>query len=269
MALTSFQQKICRLLSKNRILIGESYVAGGSALNLFTRSNRISRDIDLFHDTLTALESSWDMDRSTLIEAGYELQIIHERSGYIEVILRQDTDAVLIQWTRDSAFRFFPLIEDELLGLTMHPFDLATNKALALVGRLEVRDWVDVIQCHSCVQNLGYLIWAACGKDPGFGPVSLLEQAARSGRYSHDELDHLIFDGESPDMGILSRKWHDMLQEARCLIQELPPEMAGRCVLNKKGELYVDGLNQLKQDLAENRVGYHTGCIRGAFPEIL
>lgn len=36
-------------------------------------------------------------------------------------------------------------MEHEDLGLTLHPFDLATNKVLALVGRLEVRDWVDVL----------------------------------------------------------------------------------------------------------------------------
>ena len=28
----------------------------------------------------------------------------------------------------------FPLLEHEQLGLTLHPFDLATNKVLALVG---------------------------------------------------------------------------------------------------------------------------------------
>jgi hypothetical protein len=32
-------------------------------------------------------------------------------------------------------------------GLTLHPFDLATNKVLALVGRTEVRDWVDMVEC--------------------------------------------------------------------------------------------------------------------------
>ena len=34
------------------------------------------------------------------------------------------------------------------MGLALHPFDLATNKVLALVGRLEARDWVDVLTCE-------------------------------------------------------------------------------------------------------------------------
>lgn len=49
---------------------------------------------------------------------------------------------------RDSANRFFPLQPHEDLGLTLHPFDLATDKVPALVGRLEVRDWIDVIASH-------------------------------------------------------------------------------------------------------------------------
>ena len=62
-----------------------------------------------------------------------------------------------MQWVRDSAFRFFPLVTHEQLGLVLHPFDLATNKVLALVGRLEVRDWIDVIECSRRLQPLGFL----------------------------------------------------------------------------------------------------------------
>ncbi len=65
----------------------------------------------------------------------------------------------------------------------LHPFDLATNKVLALAGQLEPRDWVDVILSGERLQPLGYLAWAACGKDPGFNPAAILEHAARASRY--------------------------------------------------------------------------------------
>ncbi len=134
MALTKFQQTVCRLIAKNRLQQGESYVAGGIALNLLSDASRISRDIDLFHDTSEALEASWAADRHLLEENNYEMDILIERPGYIEAVIKRDEDAVLMQWTRDSAFRFFPLVEHDLLGLVLHPFDLATNKTLALVG---------------------------------------------------------------------------------------------------------------------------------------
>jgi hypothetical protein len=65
------------------------------------------------------------------------------------------TDSVLVQWARDSAYRFFPLVEHSTFGLTLHPLDLATNKLLAIVGRREVRDWIDIVECHDKVQPLG------------------------------------------------------------------------------------------------------------------
>jgi hypothetical protein len=55
MALTDFQRHVCRLLARQRIASGESYVAGGTALSDALSSPRISRDIDLFHDTDAAL----------------------------------------------------------------------------------------------------------------------------------------------------------------------------------------------------------------------
>ena len=55
MALTEYQRSVCRLLAGNRIRSGESYVAGGAALNELLRAPRLSRDIDLFHDTEQAL----------------------------------------------------------------------------------------------------------------------------------------------------------------------------------------------------------------------
>ena len=63
MALTEFQRGVCRLLAENRIRSGESYVAGGAALNELLHAPRRSRDLDLFHDTEQALAASWAAPR--------------------------------------------------------------------------------------------------------------------------------------------------------------------------------------------------------------
>ena len=44
----------------------------------------------------------------------------------------------------DSAFRFFPVVQDQLLGWRLHHFDAATNKALTLAARAETRDYIDI-----------------------------------------------------------------------------------------------------------------------------
>jgi len=268
MALTAFQLALCRLISRQRIESGESYVAGGTALNAATRSPRISRDIDLFHDTVEAVDASWAADRALLEHHGYEVRAQRRHAGFVEALVRRDEGSVIVQWAADSAFRFFPLVEHEIFGLVLHPFDLATNKVLALVGRLEVRDWLDLIGCHDEIQRLGYLAWAATGKDPGFGPSAILEQAGRSARYSAAEVATLAFEGPAPDAVLLSRRWHEMLREAGELIRELPPSEVGKCVIDAEDNLLLGGLEELRAAIISGSVRFHEGRIRGALPRV-
>jgi hypothetical protein len=268
MALTPFQRRVCRLIARHRIESGESYVAGGAALSELLASPRLSRDIDLFHDTEPALETTWNQDRSLLLERGFTVRVVHERTGLVEAEISQGADTVLMEWARDSAFRFFPLVTNDDLGLTLHPFDLATNKVLALVGRLEVRDWLDVILCSERVQPLGYLAWAACGKDPGFSPPAILAHAARSSRYSADELTALAFEHEPPNAADLSKRWHRALDEAASIIEALPPAAVGSCVLTSEGNLFRGSIDDLREAVVAGTLRFHPGRLRGAYPHI-
>jgi len=268
MAVTEFQRNILKLISVNRIALGESYVAGSVALNLLIESSRISRDIDLFHDTEEAVFSAWETDRNLLTKTGYSVEALRVLPSFVEAVVKKGVDTVLMQWARDSAYRFFPLVEDEIFGLTLHPFDLATNKILALAGRLEVRDWIDVINCHKKIQNVGYLFWAACGKDPGFNPVSLLSEAKRSSHYSTEEVEQLSFQGPAPNASTLSRQWHTMLKEAEKIIELLPPQEVGKCVLDDKAGLFIGGPEILNDELKRDSIQFHKGTIKGAFPKL-
>jgi hypothetical protein len=183
-------------------------------------------------------------------------------------VVYRDDESMLMQWARDSAFRFFPLVENDLLGLVLHPFDLATNKVLALAGRLEARDWIDVLNCHEYIQPLGYLVWAACGKDPGFSPTSLLAAARRSSRYSQIELDALAFTGTPPDARVLGAKWHVILQEAADICDLLPTAEVGKCVITIAGELYQGVADGLLIALENRSITFHAGTIRGVWPQV-
>lgn len=268
MALTGFQLAVCRLIARRRVADGESYVAGGAALNTLAAAPRVSRDIDLFHDTAEAVASSFEGDRALLIEAGYAVATTRDRQTFVEAVVARGSESVVLQWTSDSAYRFFPLTEHPDFGLALHPFDLATNKVLALVGRLEPRDWVDVITCHDRIQPLGYLAWAACGKDPGFSPSGIIAHAGRSSRYTDVELASLEFEGATPAAADLSRRWHAMLDEARDLVRLLPAEHAGSCVLASDFTLFRGGRAALENALKGGTIHFHAGSIRGAWPKI-
>jgi hypothetical protein len=269
MALTEFQRTICRLIAANRIAAGESYIAGGVALTELIRAPRLSGDIDVFHDTELAVTTAWNADRNALERAGFTVAVLRELPSFVEARVAHGADLCVMQWARDSAFRFFPLVEHSELGLVLHPFDLATNKVLALIGRLEVRDWVDVISCDEHIQPLGYLAWAAAGKDPGFSPASILEHAARTARYSHAEVGELAFEGRPPDAAALSRTWHAMLDAARAVVALLPTEEVGRAVVGRQGDLYRGVPRELEQALARQEITFHEGRVRGAWPRIV
>jgi hypothetical protein len=266
MVLTELQRDVCRLIAKHRIASGESYLAGAATLNELLAAPRVSRDIDLFHDSGEALERTWTADRDLLVDNGFAVSVVRERPSFIEAEVGRDDEGVLMQWARDSAYRFFPLVEHDELGLVLHPFDLATNKVLALVGRLEVRDWIDVIESSRRLQHLGYLSWAAPAKDPGFSPAAILEHAARSARYSAEEVATLSFDGEPPDAARLAMEWRELLAEARELHAALPAEQAGTCVLDADGRLFNGDVHVVRDALGRGGITFHAGSMRGSLP---
>ena len=266
MAVTPFQCGILQRLARQRRERGESYVAGGVALNMLLAAPRRSRDIDLFHDTEAALAATWAADRALLETGGYEVMPLREAASFVEAVVSRGNDRTDIQWARDSAFRFFPLVEDETMGLALHPFDLATNKVLAMAGRLEVRDWVDAVSCDAALQPLGYLLWAACGKDPGYNPRSLLAIAGRL-HYSRAEVDTLDFAvGERPDAAALGARWHEALAEAGNIIASLPAPEAGTCVVARDGQLLRERATALPRLLQTDGIRFHQGRIGGAWP---
>lgn len=268
MPLTDHQRRVCRTLAAERIKRGEGYVGGGSALNELLNASRLSQDVDLFHDTREAVLSSWDSDRKELERAGYDVRPVREFPTFVEAQVTKGGEGVILQWVQDSAFRFFPLIEHPDFGLALHPFDLATNKTLALIGRVEVRDWVDIIHCNEHLQPFGLLMWAACGKDPGLSPEFILEQARRSTHYSKVEFDTLAFEGDRPDAVELGQTWRTMLREAAEVVATLPEDQIGHCVMTQAGQLFRGSSTELGACLGAGTLCFHPGCIRGAWPSI-
>ena len=269
MALTDHQRGILARLATFRIERQESYLAGGAALTVATGSPRLSRDIDLFHDSQEALLATWEDDRRILAEGGYGIEVRRLFPTFVEAFVRKGGSAAVVQWAVDSAFRFFPLVRNASALPTLHPFDLATNKALALIGRLEPRDWIDLVACHDRIQNLGYLCWAASGKDPGTNPSLIVGEAGRSARYTQVEFDSLSFEGRPPDAADLSARWKKMLVEARSIVAALPTEQVGTCVLDAEGKLFQGDPGRAAEALAAGALRFHKGAIRGSIPRFI
>jgi hypothetical protein len=222
--LTEFQANLARLLSQNRTF--DSYLAGGAAILIEPNTARYSRDLDYFHDSETRVAEAFAADRRLLEASGYSVGVDLNQPGYIRAIVSKDGDATKVEWARDSAWRFMPTVRDARVGFVLHPVDLAVNKVLALAGRDEPRDVLDTLQLHARVLELGALCWAACGKDPGFTPLSLLELLRRRGKIRVEDLARLDL-AQPIDLHAVKRTWLDALEGVEPFVASRPAEEIG------------------------------------------
>lgn len=173
-------------------------------------SPRFSSDIDIFHDAEDAVIAASEADSVSLEAAGYSLERLLWAPSFRRAIVTKGDEAVRIEWAQDSAWRFFPVQSDPLLGWRLHVFDALTNKALAMGARSESRDLVDIVM-HSETAPLHTVIWAACAKDPGFSPVFLLDQMRRNSRIDPRVLSEM---GVSLDPSELKSRWLELARSA-------------------------------------------------------
>jgi hypothetical protein len=222
--LTEFQLNLARLLAVNRS--PESHLAGGAALNLEPNSHRFSNDLDYFHDSEERVAESFAKDRTLLLRSGYQVEMAMNQPGFIRAIVSLGPNSTKVEWAHDSAWRFMPPIEVPNVGYVLHWVDLAVNKLLALVGRDEARDFLDILEIDENQMSLGALCWAAAGKDPGFTPLSLLEILRRRGKYRQEDFDRLGLT-KSVDLQKLKQRWLVCLKDAEDFIRSRPPDEIG------------------------------------------
>ncbi len=237
MPLTDYQASLARLLSQNRTF--DSYLAGGAAILIEPNTTRYSHDLDYFHDSELRVAEAFAADRSLLETGGYAIDVDLNQPGYVRAIVRKDQQATKVEWARDSAWRFMPTVRDDRIGYVLHAADLAVNKVLALAGRDEARDILDALHLHGRVLALGPLCWAACGKDPGFTPLSLLELLRRRGRIHAEDLARL--DLAAPiDLHQTKRAWLAALDSVEPFVDSRPPEEIGCLYFSATHRAFVD-----------------------------
>ena len=123
-------------------------MAGGTAIHQEKDSLRYSQDIDLFHESDEAVTKSFKKDKKILLENGYRVKELITEPSFYRALVQKGKDSLKLEWVRDTAFRFFPVLEDPELGFRLHPIDLAVNKCLTLANRTEVRDLLDILVLH-------------------------------------------------------------------------------------------------------------------------
>ena len=236
MPLTAYQEEVARLLSTNRS--PGSYLAGGAALHLEPNTTRYSNDLDYFHDAAERVAEAFAQDERTLRESGHEVHSDVQLRGYIRATVSRGPSSTKVEWAHDSAWRFMPTVRNDVVGFVLHPIDLAVNKLLAVAGRDEPRDFLDILDLHRGTLSLGALCWAAAGKDPGFTPLSLLEILRRRGRYHAEDFERLQL-ARAIDLPALKREWLTALDDAELFVLRRPPDEMGCLYYSPSLERFV------------------------------
>ena len=262
MPLTPFQQRLLADLTRDRT--ADSHLAGGAAMHIAPNSLRYSNDLDFFHDSEARVASTFATDRARLDAFGYTTLVEISQPGFIRGIVQRGVDQTRVDWAHDSAWRFMPLRLDPVGGWLLHPVDLAINKTLALAGRDEPRDFVDLLFAHETILSVGALCWAAVGKDPGFTPLSLLELLKRRSRYRPEDFMRLKLVAPF-DLVAAKSLWHSALAEAEEFIRRRPPAEIGCLYWSTKRAAFV---MPTAADDAAGTVRPHWGVPGGVLPQL-
>ena len=261
MPLTAFQSETLRLLAARRS--PESFVAGGTVLNAGVDSPRYSKDLDIFHDVEASVVTSAETDAATLRQAGYAVAWLLRQPLFQRAEVVRKGDRLLIEWLFDSAFRFFPVEPDDLAGWRLNLYDAATNKLLALMGRGEPRDYLDLLFFHQHQLSLGALCWASAGKDPGVNPFMILQECQRTTHFRPEQFRELHL-AMPLDLPRWKQAWIEGSREAERLLQRLPAEEVGCLYLDATGKPVTPD-----PAAAEfSKLRRHFGSVRGAWPVI-
>jgi len=265
MPLTKFQHEVLGVIVANRS--EKSHFAGGLVLNAAEDSPRYSKDFDVFHDEVGDLDVTSEHDVVSLESAGYAVEKLNaygewdKPSSFRKAIVKRGDEQVSLDWAHDSAFRYFPIVTDPLLGWRLHLFDMAVNKALALSARTVTRDYIDILELAR-IYPLEAIVWAACGKDEGFSPLFLLAMMRRFAKIEPGTLDKIR--ARELDPIAMKIEWitiSDKAEEEIIRLADTRPDMPiGVAFVDDKGEPGWIGANP---DLR-----IHYGSIRGCWPTI-
>ncbi|HEX2029223.1 MAG TPA: nucleotidyl transferase AbiEii/AbiGii toxin family protein [Nitriliruptorales bacterium] len=201
--LTALQERVARILGE--LPEAQDFaLAGGAALIARGLIDRPTRDLDFFATSAVAVERLLPALRQALSEEGVEVTTIRQAPGFVRLEVTDGRETSEVDLSHDARLR---PPEHSPLGSILSAEELAADKTLALFGRAEARDFLDV---DSLVDRFGreQLLELAAQKDAGFTSERFAESIS-----AIDRLQPADFRGGEATFERLRQRFHDWRRE--------------------------------------------------------
>jgi hypothetical protein len=180
--LSPLQEQVAEIIAGLKEAEGFA-LAGGAALIVRGDVRRQTRDLDFFGLTADAVDRLVPAVERALQDAGFVVHHVQRNPGFARLIVESGDDRTELDLGADA--RLFPM-EPGRLAPTLTSEELAVDKVLAVFGRAEARDFVDLMALEPRY-GLDRLCALATGKDRGFTPALFAEMLDRFPRLRQDE----------------------------------------------------------------------------------
>lgn len=182
--LSPLQQQVAEIIAGLEEAEGFA-LAGGAALIARGDVQRQTRDLDFFGLTADAVDRLVPAVDRALRAAGLAVHHVQENPGFARLVVEGADDRTTVDLAADA--RLFPA-EPGRPAPTLSGEELAVDKVLALFGRAEARDFVDLMAVERRY-GLERLCRLAAEKDRGFSAAVFAEMLGRFGRLRRAEFE--------------------------------------------------------------------------------
>jgi len=221
--LTNLHKKILTVFSS--LHDADSFCfTGGTALSAFFLNHRRSEDLDFFTSTGELISPFSYTLESALRNENLKVEKVRGFSSFTELFVSSSNESTVIHIALDAPFRLENTItSDEFPRLRIDSLkDISTNKLLALFGRANFKDFVDVyfiVQNHYTRKELAEF---AKQKDPGFDLYWL--------GIAFERMEN--FAGSTPEMHLLVRPC--TMQKLKEFFRDWRKEIIGEIRVDKQ-----------------------------------
>jgi hypothetical protein len=189
--LSDLQLRVARIIAG--LIEAEDFaLAGGAALIVRGDVERATRDLDFFGTSPDAVDRLVPAAQLALQGAGLQVDRLIESPGFTRFVVADQLERTEVDLGSDA--RLFPAEAGPGFDL-LSSEEFAADKVLAVFGRAEARDYVDLMAIEPRF-GLARLFELAREKDSDFNPVVFTEMLDRFPRLRRDEfpLDDVQFE---------------------------------------------------------------------------